>query len=306
MAIHVRTWAASSVALAALGTLGAHAEPATSSAAPPVALFVDLAKTQVPSGVVPGAHKQVDFAGLPVLIATGSTTDVGVAANHRLELASNLSIDSHGSISRVRAGSFVLGTEPGTERGSGQATLRYAHDWFALSLSPGLTAEGPENGLKLGSALDNRVVLSGPFDWDLAAASHWAQRSAAMEEGEGGRDGSTALDLTHRLASGSSLGIGYSYGWSSPESAAVSSQQQVEVSANFAFLADVNCSARYRQSLSEETPAQALALDMDWNLLSQGFGATRFKADVSLQRTDSEADPDTLDGAANLGLAMKF
>jgi hypothetical protein len=306
MVPHLRAWAVSWIALVAGSALGAQADPADHPPAPAVALFVNLANTQLPSGTPADMRKQMDLGRLPVLISTGSTTDVGVTANHSLSLDPGLSVDTHGSISRTRFAGFLLGDAPGTERGSGQATLHYTHDWFDLRTSPGFSAEGPEAGLRLGTVLDNRIAISMPRGWDLAAASHLAQRNAAMTEGEAGRDGSASLDLTRRLASSSSIGVGYSYGWSSPESAAVSSDRQVEVSANFAFLADVNCSAQYRQSLSADAPTRALDLAMDWDLMSQGFGSTRFKADVSLQHTDPDAALEALDGTANVGLAMKF
>src|SRR3569832_451215 len=99
-------------------------------------------------------------------------------------------------------------------------------------MTPGISAEGPESGLHLGTTLDNRATVSALKDWDVAAASHVARQGAAMVSGTAGTERSAELDLTRRLASGSSIGIGYSYGWSSPESAAVSFDQQVAASAN--------------------------------------------------------------------------
>jgi len=301
----VRAFAVGWIALVAGGAItGAKADPADHPPAPPVALIIDLGRTQLPSGAAPDKQKPMDVAGLPVLIATGPRTDVGIAAHHSMTLYPDLSLDSRGSLSRMRFAGFLTGDAPATERGNGQATLHYMHGWLDLSATPGLSAEGPEAGVRLGTALDNRVAISDPSGWGLVAASHTGQRNATMVDGAAGKYGSASLDITRRLASSSSVGVGYSYGWSSPESAAVSADRQVSVSANFDFVADVDCSAQYRQSLAAGT--QALGLGMDWDLKSQGFGDTRIKADVSLQRSDPEADAATLDSAADLSLAMKF
>jgi hypothetical protein len=302
MATHGRTWAASVAALAIISApFGAQADPAT----PAVALFVDLATAQLPIDIHTGAQKRLDFGSFPVLISTGSTTDVGVLGHYRIELDPRLSIDSHGSISRTRVDSFAGLAQPGTERGNGQATLHYAQDWLDLSLTPGATLEGPEHGMAAAYTLDHALTLHGPFGWDMAAGSHYGLRSAPMEDGSSGRDGSVKLGLAHRGAAGASYGANYTYGWSSPESAAVSFEQQVAVSVDLAFIADLNCRAEYRQSLSAGAP-QNLALDMGWDLQSSGFGATRLNADLSLQRNDPAAEPGAFGGAASLGLAMDF
>ena len=85
----------------------------------------------------------------------------------------------------------------------------------------------------------------------------------------------------------------------------VPQSQQVTVSADFAFVSDVNCTAEYRQGLASGAP-QDLTVGMDWDLATSGFGATNLKADLNLQRNRAEAAPGALSGAANLGLAMKF
>src|SRR6185369_11823614 len=301
MATHIRNWAALGVLALAGAPFSADADPAR----PPVALVVDVAGVRLPDDVHIGAQKRVEFQGFPVLIGSGPSTNVGLAANHRLALDPHLTIDSDGSIGRTRIDSFVGGPLSGTERGNGRTTLRYEGDWLDLAATPGATAEGPERGMALAYTLENRAAIRAPFGWELAAASHHGQRDAAMAEGPAGSDGSRQVTLSHRAASGSTLGVGYSYGWSSPESAAVSSERQVAVSANFAFMADVNCSAEYRQGLSAGA-GQDLALGMDWDLRSDGFAAANLKADLGLKRSDPEAAPDALSGTANLSLAMKF
>jgi len=304
MTKQIKVWAVCSVALIAGGALRAEADP-NHAAKPPVALIVDLAGVSLPSDFASDGQKRVDLAGFPVLIGRGTTTAVGVAGNYRLELDPALSVETHGSFSRMRIGSLLHRGRPGGEQGTGQAVLHYSRNWFDLSVTPGFTAEGPESGLHLATMLDNRATVSALKDWDVAAASHMAQQGAAMQSGTAGTERSAQLDLTRRLASGSSIGIGYSYGWSSPESAAVSFDQQVAASANFAFASDLNCRAEYRQGVSHPQN-QGLALAMNWDLMAQGFGATDLTAGLDLQRTEPQAGADTFNGAANLGLALKF
>jgi hypothetical protein len=305
MITHVKIWTAFCLVLIAAGALNAEADPNHSPTKPPVALVVDLAAAGMPSDFSPGVEKRMDVAGFPILIGRGATTAVGVAGNYRLDLDPALSIESHGSFNRMRIGGLLHRGRPGGEQGTGEATLRYSRSWLDLSMTPGFTAEGAENGMRLGTTLDNRATVNALKDWDVAAASHVAEQGAAMESGAAGGERSAELDLTRRLASGSSIGIGYSYGWSSPESAAVSVDQQVAASAAFAFAADINCRAEYRQGVSHPQD-QRLALAMNWDLMAQGFGATDLTAGVDLQRTDPEAGPDAFNGAANLGLALKF
>lgn len=300
MVAQVGAWAVSCAALIAGSAFGAQADPA----APAVALFVDLDAARLP-GNIAGGQKQVDLKGLPVLIAAGPTTNVGVAGNYRLELDPHLSIDSHGSIGRMRVDSLAGLARPGMERGNGRASLHYSRDWLDLAVTPGATAEGPGRGMALAYSLDNRATIRGPFGWELATGSHFAQRSAPMSDGTSGAERSADLGITHRAAAGSSFGVGYSYGWSSPESAAVSFAQEIAVSADLAFMADVSCRAEYRQGLAAGTP-QNLALGMDWDLAARGFGATDLTADLALQRNDPAADPGALNGTAKLSLAMKF
>lgn len=302
MTIHVGNWAVFGTALALLGVpFSAEAGPA----GPPVAVVVDLAASYLPSDIPAGAQKQLAFQGVPVRVNSGRTTDVGLAANHRLELAPGLTIDGGSAISRTRVDSFLGGSASGTERGSGHASVHYSRDWFDLTVAPGAAAEGPERGMALAYTLDNRAAIKVPFGWEVSAASHHVERDAAMDEGGAGADGSREIKVLRRAASGSAVGLGYTYGWSSPESAAVSVERQVAVSIDFAFQSDVNCSAEYRQGLSADAP-QNLALGMDWDLGAQGLAAANFKADLALERNDPSAAADALGGAANLSMAMKF
>src|SRR5581483_10380367 len=302
MIIHVRNWAVFGTALALIGApFRAEAGPA----GPPVALVVDVAASHLPSTLPAGTQKQLAFHGVPVQINSGASTNVGLAANHRLELDPSLTIDSDGAISRTRVDSFLGGPASGTERGSGHASVHFSHDWLDLTATPGAAAEGPERGMALAYTLDSRAAIKVPFGWELSAASHHVAREAAMEDGAAGADASREIKVLHRAASGSTVGLGYSYGWSSPESAAVSVERQVAVSIDFAFQSDVNCSAEYRQGLAADMP-QNLALGMDWDLRAQGLAAANFKADFGLERNDPGAASDAIGGTAGLSMAMKF
>jgi len=304
MTMPARVWALSCLLFIAGGALSAEADP-NHPIDPPVALVVDLPAGGLPSDFASGGQKRIDLAGFPVLIGPGATSAVGVAGNYRLELDPTFSVETHSSFSRMRIGSLLHRIQPGSEQGTSQATFHYSRDWLDLRMTPGLKAERPESGLHLGTTLDNRATLSAIKNWEIAAASHMGKQDAGMASGAAGTERSAEVDLTRRLALGSSIGIGYSYGWSSPESAAVSFDRQVAASANFAFASDIDCRAEYRQGVSD-LQNQSLALAMNWDLMAQGYGATELTAGVDVQRSDAEPGADALSGAANLGLAMKF
>jgi hypothetical protein len=277
----LRMFSAPFAALALCG--GASAEPTQ-----PVALFVDVAKEHVPEAAL--QSRQFDLNGLPVVVGSGPSSDVGLEAGRRIDLGAGFSLDSAASAKRQVVPGAIFAHGPGMGEMKAGTTARYQQGGWDIALFPELSTARLISDRLPGFAMGGSVARTVDAGWSLAATSRYELRDVDMPAAAAGRDAQGEFGVAGLHLLGTELDLGYLYDWTQPVVNAAKLSHGPSVALDLGLSDALNCRVAYHYAFAGEIantgPAfawlgdggQDLTMGWDWDLAAEGLRGTTFGA----------------------------
>jgi hypothetical protein len=130
-------------------------------------LVLSLSEEKIPAaGALNG--KQFDLNGLPIVVGSGPTNDVGLQAGHQLDLEEGFSADSAASVAREVDPATILSGDHGMSQLATDSTLRFQQSGWDIALSPKASTTGLMAAQWPNYGLGGSVTRQGGSGWAAA------------------------------------------------------------------------------------------------------------------------------------------
>jgi len=276
-------------------------------------VFFDLSERQVPAETFKG--RRFDLNGLPVLVGSGPTNEIGLQAGRSLILGEGFSLEGRTSLSRTFVPGAELTSGFGTSAVTASPTARFQQGGWDIAVFPELSMPGLVSDGMTSYVLGGSVARQTGDGWTVSTSSRFQRTS--MSAAEPGALAKGDFGITHLPLFGAQLDLGYAYDWARPNDGAATLAQGPSVALDLGLMDALNCRISYRYGFAGEgldaapgfaslgPASQDLAVGWDWDLAAEGMRSTTLSANIAYHQ-DFFATSGRGDGSGGINFATSF